>query len=147
MLTGKVSLRGPKMVRDSRLMPASEGPLKAVLETETGTKRYKPIQSSVAAMSESFYALDHRYVLDCLPPREKIVVARARGVKIEDANGRVYTDLFSGISTNNLGHCHPEVVEAIANQAKMFMHVSAYYYHELEATLAERLSSIAPGGL
>jgi 4-aminobutyrate aminotransferase len=68
-------------------------------------------------------------------------------VKIQDAAGRVYTDLFSGISTNNLGHCHPEVVAAIANQAKKFMHVSAYYYHELEATLAQKLSAIAPGGL
>ena len=98
-------------------------------------------------MSESFYSLDHRYVLDCLPPRENIVVVRARGVKIHDAGGRVYTDLFSGISTNNLGHCHPEVVAAIANQAKRFMHVSAYYYHELEAVLAQRLSMIAPVGL
>jgi len=106
--------------------------------------RYKPYRDSVAAMSEAFYALDHRYVLDCLPAREKIVVARARGMNIEDTTGRVYTDLFSGISTNNLGHCHPEVVEAIASQAKKFMHVSAYYYHELEATLAQRLSSIAP---
>jgi 4-aminobutyrate aminotransferase len=98
-------------------------------------------------MGESYYALDHRYILDCLPPRENIVVVRARGVKIQDADGRVYTDLFSGISTNNLGHCHPEVVAAIANQAKKFMHVSAYYYHELEATLAQKLSAIAPGGL
>ena len=68
-------------------------------------------------------------------------------MKIEDVDGRVYTDLFSGISTNNLGHCHPEVVEAISGQAKKFMHVSAYYYHELEVTLAQRLASIAPGGL
>jgi len=68
-------------------------------------------------------------------------------VKIEDIDGREYIDLFSGISTNNLGHCHPEVVEAITRQAKKFMHVSAYYYHELEATLAQRLSSIAPEGL
>ena len=68
-------------------------------------------------------------------------------MKIEDVSGRVYTDLFSGISTNNLGHCHPEVVAAIANQARKFMHVSAYYYHELEAVLAQRLSAIAPGGL
>lgn len=98
-------------------------------------------------MSESSYSLDHRYILDCLPPRESIVVVRARGVKIEDANGRVYTDLFSGISTNNLGHCHPEVVAAIANQAKKFMHVSAYYYHELEAVLAQQLSAMAPGRL
>jgi 4-aminobutyrate aminotransferase len=98
-------------------------------------------------VGESFYSLDRRYILDCLPLRENIVVVRARGTKIEDANGKVYTDLFSGISTNNLGHCHPEVVAAIANQAKRFMHVSAYYYHELEAVLAQRLSAIAPGGL
>jgi 4-aminobutyrate aminotransferase len=98
-------------------------------------------------MKGSSYSLDHRYILDCLPPRENIVVVRARGVKIEDANGRVYTDLFSGISTNNLGHCHPEVVRAIASQSKKFMHVSAYYYHELEAVLAQRLSAIAPGEL
>jgi 4-aminobutyrate aminotransferase len=98
-------------------------------------------------MSESYYSLDHRYILDCLPPRENIVVVRARGVKVQDADGRIYTDLFSGISTNNLGHCHPEVVAAIANQAKRFMHVSAYYYHELEAVLAQRLSAISPGEL
>ena len=117
------------------------------LELETPAKRYKPSPHSAAAMSESFYALDHQYVLDCLPARERIVVARAQGIKIEDTNGRVYTDLFSGISTNNLGHCHPEVVEAVASQAKKFMHVSAYYYHELEATLAQQLASIAPVGL
>jgi len=98
-------------------------------------------------MSETFYSLDRRYVLDCLPPRENIVVVRARGMEIEDASGKIYTDLFSGISTNNLGHCHPEVVEAITRQAKRFMHVSAYYYHELEASLAERLSAITPGNL
>ena len=98
-------------------------------------------------MSESFYDLDQRYILDCLPPREKIVVASARGTKIVGVDGRVYTDLFSGISVNNLGHCHPEVVEAIASQAKKFMHVSAYYYHELEGALGQRLASIAPGGL
>lgn len=110
-------------------------------------KWYKPSPSSVAAMSESFYDLEHRYVLDCLPPREKLVVSRAKGIEIEGADGRIYTDLFSGISTNNLGHCHPEVVEAVASQAKKFMHVSAYYYHELEATLGQRLASIAPPGL
>ena len=125
-------------------MSGQEGPSKVVPELEMRANRYKPYRDSVAAMSEAFYALDHRYVLDCLPAREKIVVARASGMNIEDTTGRVYTDLFSGISTNNLGHCHPEVVEAIASQAKKFMHVSAYYYHELEATLAQRLSSIAP---
>ncbi|HYB07640.1 MAG TPA: aspartate aminotransferase family protein [Nitrososphaerales archaeon] len=114
---------------------------------QAGIKWYKPSLPEAAAVSESFYSLDHRYVLDCLPPRENIVVVRARGMKIEDASGKVYTDLFSGISTNNLGHCHPEVVKAIATQAKRFMHVSAYYYHELEADLAQRLSAIAPRGL
>ena len=118
-----------------------------LLEPERAAKWYKPCPHSAAAMSESFYELDRRYVLDCLPPREKLVVARAGGIKIEDVDGWVYTVLFSGISTNNLGHCHPDVVEAIMGQARKFMHVSAYYYHELEATLGEKLASIAPGGL
>jgi 4-aminobutyrate aminotransferase-like enzyme len=117
------------------------------VDTNRRTKRYKPAPWVTALMGESFYTLDHKYVLGCLPPREGIVVARARGMHIEDVGGRIYTDLFSGISTNNLGHCHPAVVSAITNQAKTFMHVSAYYYHELEAVLAERLSAICPPGL
>ena len=91
--------------------------------------------------------LRDRYLVRALVPREPIVVKRAYGIHVEDLDGNRYVDLFSGISTNNLGHCHPEVVQAIAEQAGKFMHVSGYYNHQLEVELAERLIGLAPKSL
>ncbi len=96
---------------------------------------------------EEFYLLKEKYLTRALLPKEPIIIKRAYGTKIEDVNGNIYTDLFSGISVNNLGHCHPEVVEAIVNQAKNFMHVSGFYYHYNEIKLAEKLIEIAPKSL
>jgi 4-aminobutyrate aminotransferase and related aminotransferases len=96
---------------------------------------------------EEIYSLKEKYITKALPPREPIVIKRAYGIKIEDINGNVYVDLFSGISVNNLGHCHPEVVEAIINQVRNFMHTSGFYYHQNEILLAEKLIEIAPKSL
>jgi 4-aminobutyrate aminotransferase len=96
---------------------------------------------------EESYLLKKKYLTRALLPKEPIIIKRAYGTKIEDVNGNIYTDLFSGISVNNLGHCHPEVVEAIVNQAKNFMHVSGFYYHYNEIQLAEKLIEIAPKSL
>lgn len=87
------------------------------------------------------------YLVRALPSRDPIVVRRAQGLIIEDMEGRQYVDLFSGISTNNLGHCHPEVVAAIIEQAKRYLHISAYYHHELELELAKELLASLPQGL
>jgi 4-aminobutyrate aminotransferase len=96
---------------------------------------------------EEFYLLKEKYLTKALLPKEPIIIKRAYGTKIEDINGNIYTDLFSGISVNNLGHTHPEVVEAIINQARNFMHVSGFYYHYNEIQLAEKLIEIAPKSL
>jgi 4-aminobutyrate aminotransferase len=96
---------------------------------------------------EEFYLLKEKYLTKALPSKEPIIIKRAYGTKIEDINGNTYTDLFSGISVNNLGHTHPEVVEAIINQARNFMHVSGFYYHYNEIQLAEKLIEIAPKSL
>jgi len=96
---------------------------------------------------EQLMDLLQTHLVRALPPREPIIVRRAQGVVIEDVEGRKYIDLFSGISTNNVGHCHPEVVEAIIHQARRFLHISAYYYHELELEMAKELLPLLPGGL
>ena len=82
-----------------------------------------------------------------LPPREEFVIARARGTKIWDTNGRRYTDLFSGISVANVGHAHPDVVRAVRRQAGRYMHVSNSYHNDVEPILAQRLVELAPGKL
>ena len=82
-----------------------------------------------------------------LPPRDDVVVARAKGTHVWDVSGKRYTDLFSGISVANVGHSRPEVVKAISAQARRYMHVSHTYYNDVEPLLAKALVSLAPGGL
>ena len=61
------------------------------------------------------------------------------GVWLTDAQGDSYLDFLSGIAVNNLGHCHPQVVEAVQLQAARLMHVSNLFYNEPNVRLADRL--------
>jgi len=70
----------------------------------------------------------------------KIALVRGAGSTVWDADGVEYLDFFSGISVNNLGHCHPAVVEAIRQQAATLVHVSNLYYIEPQAQLARLLA-------
>jgi 4-aminobutyrate aminotransferase len=82
-----------------------------------------------------------------MPAKEDVVVARARGTHVWDVSGKRYTDLFSGISVANVGHAHPDVVKAIASQARRYMHVSGTYYNDVSPLLAKELAKLAPGKL
>ncbi|PWJ42710.1 aspartate aminotransferase family protein [Sediminitomix flava] len=55
-----------------------------------------------------------------------IEVDHAKGVYIYGPNGERYMDLISGISVNNLGHCHPNVVKAIKDQADKYIFAMVY---------------------
>ncbi len=77
-----------------------------------------------------------------------IVVAKASGAVITDANGREYLDCFAGISVVNAGHGNPRVIAAAKAQMEKLVHCSSYLYHvKPVADLAEKLARIAPGGL
>jgi acetylornithine/N-succinyldiaminopimelate aminotransferase len=71
--------------------------------------------------------------------RFPIVLRKGLGVRLWDVNGREYLDLVAGIAVCNLGHCHPNVVAAIKDQADNLMHVSNLYYIEKQAQLARLL--------
>ena len=74
-----------------------------------------------------------------------LVVKRGRGCRIEDVDGNEFLDFTAGIAVNATGHCHPEVVKAIQDQAAELIHMSGTdFYYELMPKLAARLSSIAP---
>lgn len=67
-------------------------------------------------------------------------LVRGRGVRAWDAEGREYLDFLSGIGVNNLGHCHPAVVEAIQRQAETLIHCSNGMLIEPQVELAELLA-------
>ena len=78
---------------------------------------------------------------------EPIVVDRAEGVWVVDADGRSYLDLFGGILTVSLAHAQPDVVSAIQVQATRLTHISTLYPTAPVVDLAESLAGIAPGDI
>ena len=74
--------------------------------------------------------------------RQPILLVRGSGARVWDASGREYIDFVAGIAVNNVGHCHPSVVEAIRQQAKELIHTSNLYYTENQVLLAEELKAL-----
>jgi len=74
-----------------------------------------------------------------------MVAKRGRGIRVEDVDGNVFLDFAAGIAVTSTGHCHPEVVKAIQEQAAELIHMSGTdFYYEHLVSLSERLSTIAP---
>jgi len=78
---------------------------------------------------------------------QPVVPVEADGVWLREADGREYLDLFAGILTTSVGHCHPEVNAAAARQAESLGHTSSLYITEPQVRVAEKLAEITPGKL
>ncbi len=87
-------------------------------------------------------ALEARHVLQTYR-RAPVTFVRGAGVRLYDAEGREYLDLLSGIGVAALGHAHPGLARAIADQAQTLMHTSNLFYHPLQGQLAERLANLS----
>ena len=71
-----------------------------------------------------------------------VVFSKGEGTRLWDTDGKEYVDFVAGIATCNLGHCHPEVTRAICDQASLLVHVSNWYFTEIQAELARFLTSL-----
>ena len=78
---------------------------------------------------------------------EPLVLDEGEGVRVRGVDGREYLDLFSGILTTSVGHCHPEVVGRVQAQVGRLGHTSTLYVTEPQVEAARRLAEIAPGQL
>jgi len=74
--------------------------------------------------------------------RQPLVLVRGEGCYVWDDEDRKYLDLVAGIAVNVLGHCHPALVKAIADQARVLLHVSSLYYSVPQVEFAERLTRV-----
>lgn len=78
--------------------------------------------------------------------RLPLQIVRGAGSWVWDEDDTQYLDLLCGISVTNLGHCHPQVVDAIRDQARTLIHASNLFYTEPGIRLAEKLSASSLGG-
>jgi taurine---2-oxoglutarate transaminase len=72
------------------------------------------------------------------------MVVRGEGVYLEDSDGKRYLDLSSGLVAVNLGHGHPTVVKAIADQAARLCYAPPSFGNDTRAQLAADLSALSP---
>jgi acetylornithine aminotransferase/acetylornithine/N-succinyldiaminopimelate aminotransferase len=66
-------------------------------------------------------------------------MVRGEGCRLFDDNGKEYLDFLAGIAVCSLGHCHPQVTEAICRQAQELVHTSNLYYTRPQTELAQLL--------
>jgi acetylornithine/N-succinyldiaminopimelate aminotransferase len=71
--------------------------------------------------------------------RLPFALSHGRGSRVWDTEGREYLDALGGIAVNTLGHAHPRLVAAIADQAGKLIHTSNYYQVPLQESLAAML--------
>lgn len=91
-------------------------------------------------------ALESEYVMGTFA-RKPVCLVEGSGMKVVDDEGRELLDFIAGIGVCSLGHCHPAVVQAIADQASKLIHVSNYYYIEKRGQVARILSDLLNHGL
>jgi acetylornithine/N-succinyldiaminopimelate aminotransferase len=87
-------------------------------------------------------SLETRHIMPTYK-RQPVVFVRGNGARLYDADGREYLDLLSGIGVASLGHAHPGLAQAIAEQASTLLHTSNLYYHALQGEAAARLASLS----
>jgi acetylornithine/N-succinyldiaminopimelate aminotransferase len=86
-------------------------------------------------------ALDQRRVLQVYR-RSPVVFESGRGCSLFTRDGQRYLDLISGVGVAALGHAHPALARAIADQAATLLHTSNLFHHPLQAELAARLADL-----
>jgi 4-aminobutyrate aminotransferase len=88
---------------------------------------------------------DQQYVSPSYTRDYPLAMAGGQGAVVEDVDGNRFLDCAAGIAVNATGHAHPDVVKAIVEQARRFLHMSGTdFYYEPQVRLAEDMAAIAP---
>ncbi len=93
-------------------------------------------------IANSVMALETDHLLQVYR-RGQVVFERGKGCRLFDADGRGYLDLISGVGVASLGHAHPRLAAAIAEQASTLLHTSNLFFHPLQGEVAARLAALS----
>jgi predicted acetylornithine/succinylornithine family transaminase len=77
--------------------------------------------------------------------RLPVAFVRGDGTKLWDSEGNEYLDFLTGLAVTSLGHAHPDVAAAIADQARTLLHVSNLYYNDVQPQLGARVNALLGG--
>ena len=112
-------------------------PVKHVPRPYTGPSRAELIAMRKQFTNPAIFTLYH----------EPLLIVEGYMQYLYDETGRRYLDLFAGIVTVSVGHCHPTVVKRVTDQVATLQHSTTIYLHPNFPLLAKKLASKMPPGL
>jgi len=93
-----------------------------------------------------WYARDRASISPSYVRPYVLVADHATGMEVTDVDGNTYLDFTAGVAVNSTGHRHPEVIDAIKDQADKLVHMSGTdFFYPIQIQLAEKIQEIAPG--
>jgi 4-aminobutyrate aminotransferase len=96
--------------------------------------------------ASAFIQKDRKFISPSYTRAYPSVIERGEGVWVWDVDGNRFLDCSAGLAVCSTGHCHPEVVRAIQEQAARLIHMSGTdFYYPAQIELAETLAGLAPG--
>ena len=96
----------------------------------------------MATEEQDIQAVEAEHLLQVYK-RVPIVLTRGKGSYVYDTEDRPYLDFLSGIGVASLGHAHPGLAAAVADQARTLLHTSNLYYHPFQGQLGRRLAALS----
>ena len=99
-----------------------------------------------AVTANEIMALEDQYDSG-LYAKRPITLVRGQGARLWDANGQEYIDCIGGHGVASVGHAHPGIVQAIAEQARRLAVCPGGFYNDQRAALLGELMRAAPPGL
>ena len=91
--------------------------------------------------AQSYIALEDRFGAHNYHPLD-VVISKAHGVWVEDADGKKYMDFLSAYSAVNQGHCHPRILKALTDQAQKLTLTSRAFRNDQLGPFAEKLVTL-----
>jgi len=91
-----------------------------------------------------FYEIETKYGAGVYA-KHQLSIVRGQGASLFDADGNEYLDCTSGHGVANLGHAHPKVAAAIAEQASTLITLFESYPNDKRAALMQKMASLVPG--
>lgn len=91
--------------------------------------------------SEKLMEIEHEYGAHNYHPLD-VVISKAKGVWVWDPEGRKYMDCLAAYSAVNQGHCHPEIIKALKDQADILTLTSRAFYNDKLPIFAEKLAKL-----
>jgi len=102
---------------------------------------------NVQTCSTDWVEIETRHASVAYRPRP-VTFVRGEGTRLWDDEGHEYLDFGTGIGVAALGHAHPALAQALAEQARTLMTcMPGYYHNDVRASFLDKLASIAPGNL